>query len=115
MAPWLLLLAILVLVSMLVLLRHTRQKPLAVRVSSLGELRGRSMASIISVLGQPDEVTRYADDRRIMAWQTPTYQIALVASPDNICGGAHMERTGKAAARQGGGQLSVGFSAWTEI
>nr|WP_296063829.1 hypothetical protein [uncultured Actinoplanes sp.] len=98
-----------------VLVRVATRKPLKARVAGLGELRGRTMSSIVAVLGEPDEVTRHPDDTRIMAWTSPKYQIALVSRPDGICGGVHLERSSKNAPPRGRGQVSVGVTAWTDI
>ncbi|MCU7723201.1 hypothetical protein ODJ79_05700 [Actinoplanes sp. KI2] len=101
---------------MFVVVRAATRQSLKARVDGLGELRGRTMASIIATLGEPDEITRYSDDTRIMLWTSPKYQIALLAGANGMCGGVHMERSSKKAPpRQGRGQMSVGFTAWTDV
>ena len=96
--------------------RAAMRKPLQARVAELGDPRGRTIASIVAKLGEPDDVTRYADGNRTMLWRSPKYQIALIALPDGTCGGVHMEHSSRnAPPRNRGGHISVGFSASTDL
>lgn len=60
------------------------------RLAGLGDLRGKSLQQITSVLGPGDSAMRYPDGRIVIEWFREEYHAALVFGP-NGCEGLFEE------------------------
>ena len=60
------------------------------KFQSLGDVRGKCMADITSVVGKPKSVIRLGDNQANYSWDVPQYQIIL-AFKDDICQGVVWE------------------------
>lgn len=52
---------------------------------SLGDLRGKTLDEIVSVVGEPNATTSLVNGQSLVQWQATGYLIALLFDENNIC------------------------------
>lgn len=52
---------------------------------SLGDLRGKTLDEIVSVVGEPNSTTALGNGQSLVQWQATGYLIALLFDENNIC------------------------------
>lgn len=52
---------------------------------SLGDLRGKTLDEIVSVVGEPNSTTALINNQVLVQWQATGYLIALLFDENNIC------------------------------
>lgn len=52
---------------------------------SLGDLRGKTLDEIVSVVGEPNSTTALGNGQVLVQWQATGYLIALLFDENNIC------------------------------